>query len=312
METKDIELLNKILDLSKKILKIYSILFKLEIKHLKPSKVYSRYLNYLDVLLDLEDEYYKMIPIEKIDLYITYSDRGKTFITFSDYSLIINDFYDFYFAKRVYNHLKKIKDSYKISSYQKGFIKEDEFFDQVKFIEAKIENEIAKLFLYYIEQEKKSLKNNDYKNGLTSIKYILSFLNMDIEKELTPNFEINDNLYLTSQSLADLFGFLDHDYLRMLQGFFHRFLKRDIRSLMKRDLDSSDYSFENHRLRIGKALIQSYLTLDKNNIYLKDKIHDMIDSCDLDVKEILKESLEIDEKICILRSERLVLNGDSK
>ena len=120
LEQIDIEILNKLLEISKKILKIYKNLIKLELNNQKDSDEYKKQAVFLEICLETEEEYYKKINLNNIYNYIEYSDRGNLFKNFSDYDILVDDFSDLLFAKRVYNRLNKIATDKLINTYQDG------------------------------------------------------------------------------------------------------------------------------------------------------------------------------------------------
>ena len=135
MNKNDIEFINKIIELTKKIFKIYNTLYELEIDNKKDNIEYQNNLKYLDLLLEIEDGLYSSIPINKLDLYIEYSNRAKTFRQFSDFTLIINDFNDNYVFKRIYNRLFDKRNSFLIQEYQNDFeVKQEPYFDLINIL----------------------------------------------------------------------------------------------------------------------------------------------------------------------------------
>ena len=85
----DRELINKVIELTKKILKIYNNLYELELNNQKDSLEYQNNIKYLDLLIEMENNLYPKIPINKIDLYILYLDKFGLYKQLSDFTFII-------------------------------------------------------------------------------------------------------------------------------------------------------------------------------------------------------------------------------
>jgi len=309
MNHDDIELINKIIELTKKIYKIYNTLFELEINNQKESNLYSQNLNYLNMLLELEEELYKKIPINKIDSYLQYSDRANLFKNFSDFTLIINDFHDNYIYKRIYNRLHTIRKSYLIKIYQENtFNKTEPYFDLTNILYQTINEDMLNLFIYETNKLKLRINNTNYQNGFTMIKYIISFLNENIEKEYKNNFTINNKQFICNRIISDTFDISEEVYLNTLNYcYYYHIIQKEIQNISKKDLYTSDYAFENYRYLLQICFIKAFSYLIKDNIYLKSKIHDIINIDNID--DILNNN---DDNIINIRSERLKVYGSSK
>ena len=271
----DKELVNKLFELSKKTLKIYYTLYTLEITNQKDSEIYKKNLNYLDMLIEMENELYQKVPIEKINTYLKYSDRLNNLANVTDFTIILNEFTDLYFVKRVFNRLKEIKRLSQIEQYQE----EDKGKDMILFSYRSIYEDMLKTFLFEIEKAKNS--NDNYKNDLTMIKYIVSYLDLHIEKRLKDNFNIEDSLMLTFKSNQDIFEINDFTFHRILKTYFNRYIAPELENIEKNNETSQDDSFKYRPLLI-KAFIKSFSIFDEEKIFLNHKFNDMIDTKDND------------------------------
>ena len=303
MNKKDIDLINKIIELTKKIFKIYTYLYQLEINNKKETPLYQEYLNNLELLLDIENDYYQDIPISNIDFYIKYSNRANTFQYFTDYTLILNDYSDSFIYKRIFNKLFKIKTSNRIKIYQENI---DElgktYFDIDNIIYQTIHEDVLNSFLFEIEKT----NNLDYQSELKRIKYIVSFLNQNIEKHLKYNFHISNNLYISNRILSDTFMVLEEDYQNILVNYYEKYISKELEHINNNHLLANDNYFEKFRLLLITCLIKAFNNVNENNYYLKSKIYDIISMNNIDI------DLGDNKNIVLLRSEGLVLNGSSK
>ena len=315
MEKEDIILINKIIELDKKILKIYRTLYDLEINNQNKSLDYKTNLNNLNLLIELENELYNQIPIEKIDDYKKYSDRLNSFSKMTDFSIIINDFSDLFLFKRIYNRLNKIEESFLIEEYQNE-IDDDDRFDILTIISEEIHNDVLNSFIFETNIYSNKIKNKDYQNSLKLIKYIICFLNINLEnKYKNNNFNIDNILYLTNRVLSDNFNISEIAYKDLLKAYYFKYIHKGIKNMTKKDLFTSDYIFQKYRFILQTILIKAYLQIDKNNVFLKKLIYDIIDNENEDdfIRNELDSAISYRNKNSrIIRSERLILNGNSK
>ena len=307
MDKYDIELINKIIEISKKILKIYNTLYELEVNNKKESDLYNNSLKYLDLLLELEDELYKKIKNNKIDSYIIYSDRGNLFKDFSDFTLIINDFNDNFVYKRVYNRLINIDKSNLIKNYQENVRnKKEPFFDLNTLLYQVIHEDMLNSFVYETNNISQKVDNLDYKNGLIMIKYLVSFLNKNIDKIYKNGFNNNNKLCITNKAFADTFNVNENDYFNTFKYYYFNMINKEIKNINKNDLYTTDYAWNNYRTLLQNCLIRAFYNITSDNIYLNTLIHDIISN------EDINNYLIKDKNIILLRSERLELYGSSK
>ena len=307
MEKYDIDLINQIIELTKKIFKIYNTLYELEINNQKDSELYKKNLKYLDVLTDLENELYEKIPSNKLDEYRHYSNRAILFRKFSDFTLIINDFCDLYIFKRIYNRLVIKEISINIKKYQNDEPFEDSMdnYDIANIIYQIIDENVLESFSFETTKLSNNISNDDYKNALLMIKYLVSFLNQDIEKKHKTNFDNDNKLLLSNRILVDLFNYPEKEYQKILVKYFERNVYNELKAINNKETNE-DYSFQNYRLLLQICLIKAFNNINDNNFYLKKKIYDIISMNNLDI------DLCDTDNIMNIRSERLILDGISK
>ena len=279
LDKDDITLLNKLLEISKKILKIYNNLYTLEIKNQLNSLEYEKQITYLTICKEIEDKLYKQIKFKKISDYIEYSNRGNLFRSFSDYDLILDDFNDLLFAKRVYNRLQDLNTSNLVSIYQKELINkiDDPPFDHSIFITTTIHDDIENLVSYLTFNN----DNQIYKDELIKIKYLISFLNSRIEfSNLNNSFINQDKLFLQSRLVCDNLNFSNKSYKRLLNIYYLKYIKLHIK-----ELDTINIELRNIILN---CLIKSYSCLHDEKV----------------------SEINIDNNIIFIRSEKLILNDE--
>lgn len=185
---KDKDILLRIIKIEKTILKLYKKLYDLEINNLKDTKKYKELLNNLRLSILIEDDLFKNIDKQKLKKYLNNINCSYLLNTLSDFDFLFNKYEHLYIAKRLYERI-----NYQEDDLLKNLIKED--------------NEI-----YFLDQiESLSKYNREYIDKFKECKYILAFLNKNIELELlSNNFNINNSL--VSKSYAILNDIEKDDY----------------------------------------------------------------------------------------------------
>jgi len=185
---KDKDILLRIIKIEKTILKLYKKLYDLEINNLKDTKKYKELLNNLRLSILIEDDLFKNIDKQKLKKYLNNINCSYLLNTLSDFDFLFNKYEHLYIAKRLYEII-----NYQEDDLLKNLIKED--------------NEI-----YFLDQiESLSKYNREYIDRFIECKYILAFLNKNIELELlSNNFNINNSL--VSKSYAILNDIEKDDY----------------------------------------------------------------------------------------------------
>ncbi len=302
-EKNDRELIFQIIEISKKIFKIYSNLIKLEQNKLKESQEYQKNLKYLEILKEIENELYKKINLDKLNYYLNYVDPNL-FGTISNFDLLITDFMDLYPNRRVYNRLSNIQINWLIKDLQENKIDENNE-DQDIMLSVAIEEDFNKLFLYFLNW----FINNDiykiYQNDLIRRKYLMQYLISNLEDDFLSKKTMN-KLYLLNETTADLFN-LDHLDATLLKVNYY---KKRIKKYIIKLLELEDQDYQNYNQVLNSLLYQA-LTKSIFEI-LNPKIHDIIknESDNKISKSILEEIIQkrkMDTSIISLRSERISL-----
>ena len=291
--------IKKILMISNKILVIYNNLYNLEINNQKNSLDYHRNLNYLDIVLELENNFYQKLNPKLISFYLHFLDPNRILKNLSDYHLIINDLNQIYPKKRIYNRLLEIQNNYLKEKY------DDINYKEISLLQRTLKEDINKLFLYY--EEKEFNNNSNFKDTFTMTKYILSYLNKDIENSLKENFNDFNKLILLSKSTSDLLEIDEDRYQNYIVKFFIIYIRQEMLEYL-----NSNPIFLDEKIKYlhQELLLKSFLKIGIENSYIKTKIYDKILSRIFDNKMI--QDIQNDNNIITIRSERLILNGNSK
>lgn len=315
MENSNNILIKKIIDISRKIYTINNNIFNLETNNQTNTLEYQKQNKYLEICLEIESELYEQIDFLKIHEYLEYIDQDKLFRTYQDFDILLNPNQELLIKKRIYNRLNSINYSNLISIYQKdNHSKNDEpAFDHTIFLRNSIHDDIEKLLVYLALNEAIQEENINYKNELLKIKFYLTFLNQNIYYYFK-NFSHTKLLFLNSRTITDLFGIDNYYYQLILKKYFLKIIKVYINDLL--NIKDLDYLDNNLRIRIDEIIIKSFLILNENQD-INSLIYDIIkknnkNKTSVSILKNLLTNINNLENIEILRSERLILNGNSK
>lgn len=297
--------LQELITLSEKLLKIYDKLYNLEIKNKKDSLEYQKNISYLNLLTELEDEIYPNLSNEDIEMYINLIKETNNNITLSDFNVIINSKNNTYLLKRILNRLRLETKSRLITSFQ---LNNDSFTANQLLLNQFIYEDILNAFIFETNLFIPHTDIQEYKDALHMIKYIVSFLNKNIENKLKNNFNIPNRYYLISNIAAYQYDMENRDYKKLIQRHYLEYINREIREIGKSDIYNSSYSYEKYKGILQRNLLRAYLALDRENILLKKKICDKIMESNIE-EDILEY---INPNIITLQAERYELYGSSK
>lgn len=184
---KDKATLLRIIKIEKTILEIYKRLYNLEINQ-KDTIEYKEQVNNLKLSILVEDDLFNSIDKQKLSKYLNNINCSHLLRTLNDFDFLLNKYEHLYIAKRLYERI-----NYKENNLLKNLIKEDSKF-------------------YFLNQIESLIKcNKEYIDIFRKSKYILAFLNRNIELELLSN-NFNINNYLISKSSAILNEITNDDY----------------------------------------------------------------------------------------------------
>ena len=297
--------LQKLITLSDKLLKIYDRLYNLEISNKKDSLEYKKNISYLYLLTELEDEIYPTLSNEDIEMYINLIKETNNNITLSDFNVIINSKNNTYLLKRILNRLRLETKSRLITEFQHN---NDLFTADQLLLNQFIYEDILNVFIFETNLSISNTNKEEYKLALTMIKYIVSFLNKNIENKLKNNFNIPNKYCLISNIAANNYNIEERDYKKLIQRHYLEYINREIREIGKSDIYNSSYSYEEYKGILQRDLLKAYLALDRENILLKKKICDKImeNNMEEDILEYLNPN------IITFQTERYELYGSSK
>ena len=297
--------LEELITLSSKILKIYDKLYNLEINNNKENLEYQKNLSYLNLLIEIEDEIYPNITDEDIETYINLIKNTNIKTTLSDFNVIIDSKNETYLLKRILNRLKLETKSRLITKFQ---LSNNQDKANQLLLNQLIYEDILNAFIFETNLAIFNTNKEEYKLALNMIKYIVSFLNKNIENKLKNNFNIPDKYYLISNIAANQYYIDEKDYKKLIQHHYLEYINKEIIKIGKIDIYNSSYSYEEYKGILQKNLIKAYLSLDGENILLKKKIHDKINENNIEENILEYHS----KKLIILKSERLEIYGSSK
>lgn len=231
MDYEGLKQLERIVKGTYSISNLYKKLCELEIKGLKNSEDYQKYLNYLKVVLEIEKKYYSKDKLDTKKMYIM-SDFLKDITGIDEYNiemLVTEKTEESSIITRIQSNLflectNNYNDINNFLSEEELKILEDYYrqnsansvsFDTFSKVESYVEKDFKMAFLYFLE---KFISNNSYSNvksKLIAIKYKFIFMNKDIE-----------NLALEDEFNID--GILKSDFTILEQ-----YLKLDLNAVTK-------------------------------------------------------------------------------
>ncbi len=215
----DIEQIQTLENIAKKIEQTYKKLYKLEIADKKDSIEYSTALEKLNNYIFLEEEHYRYcnLTFAKIEAWKKYILENKVTYKFNQFAMdsIINEDYEELPFKRIIQTLSlKLNQTEDAELFYKnlGFIEPS--IDGKNIVEFThqlindVEQDTIKIYLYLLE-------NNPYiqTNDKLNHKYNLCFTNKELEKALLENnFEIKKDVFIISKLIADANNLTTNDY----------------------------------------------------------------------------------------------------
>ena len=306
MTKETITLIYKIINITKKIFKLYNILFNLELNNKKNSNSYKQNLKYLDLLIELEDDLYKNITIKDISEYNIYFHKLYLAEKHSNFEIIINDDEELFIYKRISNNLHAIKLSNAINLYQLNDSYIENQFDITTMLTKEINVDMLKAFIYETNKMINKIDNTkNFQDGLIMIKYLVSFLNKDIENKFKSNFLVPNTLYLTNKLILDMYDLDKKTYEEKIRNYYYLNINKVLKNY--KNLNNLDYSTKDFRLILISSLINAFNNVCPENIFIKQKMYDIINKSNIDLS-LIKQ----DKNVILLRTERLKLNGISK
>ena len=254
------EVFQKLFDLNKKIYKLYENLI-----NSKSQEEYEKNKSYFTICLEMEQDLYKKLDFSNIGNYVNYISNN--FISkISDYDITISNFYEFALLKRTYNKLILKGRDIDIQGIEIiDDLQEDDEKNRVNLILSTVLDEDFKnLYIFFLNDWIKKLKNKEIKNKLKKSMYLMYFLNSNLEK----NFLENDkpNTYISSYFSKDLLNITDTCFEELISKYIHKYLKKFFNLLF--NVKDSEYENKDNALKIllYDSLIKSCLEMHNINL----------------------------------------------
>lgn len=253
-ELKEIDFifLKDITNITSTIYDTYLILINLEKNNEQKTREYTIKLDTLTILLNKEMIIYQKLNKKRINLLINYLNQlSKNLLEeHTKYDYIVTKLDKAFILKRIYNKLKDLKISYQIELNQEKENNSYEYENIMLMYKKYLKQDISSLLLYLTKEDEE-------------LKYSISFLNFDIEKDMVYNkFKTIDKVYLLSTLFSAYLSEFDKKQLEIF------YLKKYL---------------ENYIDKINKdELLKNYLKiilifLKNEDLEIIDKIHDIID-----------------------------------
>lgn len=274
----DYVLIESFIKISYAIEGLYHKLYMLEIKNLKESNEYKRYLGYLEMSLEYEDELYKETKLNVFkcrDLINLIINRYINKKMVNDLESVLSRKYENAYLRRVINKLNTImKNDY--SGMQELLIN-DEFIisDSVDFDYIFLENMINdNLMNCYVERiilllQEKIDETSDIKviNKLIRDKYYTSFIFPNCEKKLVKDsFNIEDKIYDNTEFIIFLSGIEKKIY----QEIQKEFLEKETRKIFYKTLfKESSENKSKEKMILRECLIRALFMMMDNELIIK-------------------------------------------
>lgn len=250
MNEEDYELVDSIIQVTNSINTLYKKLFELEINNLKDTDEYRKYIQYLNMAIELENSYYdKLTTLQGIKIlnFLVYDKFPEN--NLSDIESIILRKTDDPIIRRILVALDYLLENYQQENFEQLFkiseqdvMFKDEDLDKLpdsfvyayygltdelylkllrnKYVVDNVhQEEILKNFLVFVEEIKQDKGNSKYKNELIKVKYDISFNNKNVEQTLLDNnFNMEKPLIYSSNHYLDIVG-LEKDIYNLLKDY---------------------------------------------------------------------------------------------
>ena len=199
----DLEQLEAILRNNRNIENIYQKLYTLELENKKDTAEYSKLLEYLRIVIEVEDSLYKKanLTIEKTLSWLKFLNNAKNLnntilirITNYLYQNLIKNYKEL--TKLPNKEIKNILDMSGITLTSNNNENKEEICKCI-FIKETIMQDILYIFLSFLEEHINDQKEKIFRNELLVTKYNAIFINKNMETyPLKHNFELPDNPYI--------------------------------------------------------------------------------------------------------------------
>jgi len=302
----DITKINRLISTANSIDLIYNKLYELEINNQKDTDEYKKQLSFLNIAIDLENRLYNKLNFDEDKTsatikYLVKFEFHKDYIA-EEECLLNQDYKNINILRITRKLLNKLESTEK--GFKEIYLDNDEEFigNSLIFVQkqTKILKEISKdiynSYLLFLKEYINDKNNSLYKNDFIKSKYIFSFIYENIEDQmLKNNYEISDDLYLSSRFLSDIFGVSLDMYNYMKDNYSQKVLEPYISDFIKiRDLD-----YNNKR---------NYICAIFNCCYIRACLLNMSDEAINDANYEFHELIESEEYIKNYSNEKISEN----
>ena len=239
---------------------LYHKLYKMEINGQRGSKEYKKYLDYLDMSLDYEEELYQdsklnaMICRDLIYLIIKKYMNGKVL---SDFESIIERKYENAYLRRVINKLTKIMDNdysgmHELMMNDIFEIKENGDIDYTyfnKMICNNLMNDFVDRILLILQEKIDETNDIKLKSKLIRDKYFISFIFSNQEKGLVKNEFLIDPIVTDNAKMISYASAIDKYFYESIKS---EYLIKEIRKLVYKTL----FKYHNEKNNSEKAFLR--------------------------------------------------------
>ena len=298
----DYVLVESFIKVSYAIESLYHKLYMLEIKGLKESEEYQKYLGYLEMSLEYEEELYKENNLTAfkcrnlIDLIINRYINKKMQ---NDLESVLSRKYENAYFRRVINRLNDImKNDY--SGMQELMIHDIfEINDNIDFdylyynnmLEHHLMNDYVERILLFIQEKIYKVSDIKLKNKLIRDKYFISFIFPHVENNLIKNkFCIENRVYDNTTVISCISGVTEEVYKEIRNNY----LEKETRKLFYKTLfTEKEEKISKEKIILRECLIRAlFMMMDKDLI---DKLSIEINN----VSNISCDSLKILFNNCV-------------
>ena len=212
--------------------------------------------------------------------------------------LVVHKFHELFLIKRIINILD-VKETDLIIQDIKSY--DNEFKTSYLTVFHSIKEDFQTLFIYFLNEFINDDDNKIYKNRLIKAKYLICFLEPQLENKLINN-DFNNNI-LISQSTADLLVINNTEYNQLVLSYVKSFMLVYINKL----LNIKDYEYVEYNKRVNSLIYQVLIKsiYEMLNFKISNIVYDN-NRISINILENIKNQ-KGSYKLIKLRSERIFL-----
>lgn len=321
LDTTDLEQIEAILRNNKNIDRLYTKLCNLDIEDKKNTEEYTKLLEYISIVIEVEDKLYKEanLTIEKALSWAKFLFAIKRKNSFTIREDILRQEYDNRIISRILNNLFNIitKDHNILLNLPINELtnimtmlgikvsKIDKKNAICKCITIKniIENDIYYTFLSFMQRNIEDPKQKMFRENLITAKYNTSFINKEIESYLlTNNFNISTNTYISSDIVSELLLINKELYKRIKDTIGQSIVGNQIYELLEiSDVEYSDITKASSSILRQNLMKAAFIFISDEKIsdvnyefheYIEDKEYQTIHPSHTISENLIKNSFK--------------------